>query len=68
MFSLLNPARQARRIGRKGHDADTARLETELAEKLGAKVNIEVGKNGAGKLMIGYSSLEQLDGILARLR
>ena len=68
VFSLLNPARQARRIGRKGHDADTARLETELAEKLGAKVNIEVGKNGAGKLMIGYSSLEQLDGILARLR
>jgi len=27
-----------------------------------------VGRKGAGKLVIGYSSLEQLDGILARLR
>jgi ParB family chromosome partitioning protein len=69
VFTLLNPARQqARRSAKRGHDADTARLETELAEKLGAKVNIEVGKKGAGKLVIGYSSLEQLDGILARLR
>ena len=69
VFSLLNPARQqARRSAKHGHDADTARLETELAEKLGAKVNIEVGRKGAGKLVIGYSSLEQLDGILARLR
>ena len=33
-----------------------------------AKVDIAVGKKGAGKLVIGYSSLEQLDGILARLR
>jgi ParB family transcriptional regulator, chromosome partitioning protein len=69
VFTLLNPARQqARRSAKRGHDADTARLETELAEKLGAKVNIEAGKKGAGKLVIGYSSLEQLDGILARLR
>ena len=69
VFTLLNPARQQeRRSAKRGHDADTARLETEIAEKLGAKVNIEVGKKGAGKLVIGYSSLEQLDGILARLR
>jgi ParB family transcriptional regulator, chromosome partitioning protein len=69
VFTLLNPAKQqARRGAKRGHDADTARLETELAEKLGAKVNIEVGKKGAGKLVIGYSNLEQLDGILARLR
>ncbi|HEY5307668.1 MAG TPA: ParB/RepB/Spo0J family partition protein, partial [Casimicrobiaceae bacterium] len=69
VFTLLNPAKQqARRSAKRGHDADTARLETELAEKLGAKVNIAVGKKGAGKLVIGYSSLEQLDGILARLR
>jgi len=69
VFTLLNPAKQqARRKAARGHDADTARLETELAEKLGAKVSIAVGKKGAGKLVIGYSSLEQLDGILARLR
>jgi len=69
VFTLLNPAqREARRSARRGLDADTARLETDLAEKLGAKVTIEVGKKGAGKLVIAYASLEQLDGILARLR
>jgi len=69
VFSLLNPAkREARRNAKRGHDADTARLETELAEKLGAMVKIEVGKNGTGKLVIAYSSLEQLDGIIGRLR
>ncbi len=69
VFTLLNPAkREARRSARRGHDADTARLETELAERLGAKVKIDVGKKGAGKLVISYASLEQLDGILARLR
>jgi ParB family transcriptional regulator, chromosome partitioning protein len=69
VFTLLNPAqREARRNARRGHDADTVRLETDLAEKLGAKVTIEVGRKGAGRLVIAYASLEQLDGILARLR
>ena len=48
-------------------DADTARLETEIAEKLGAKVKLVPRRGGAGRLVIDYSSLEQLDGILARL-
>jgi ParB family chromosome partitioning protein len=69
VFALLNPAkRDARRNAHRGHDADTARLETELAEALGAKVKIEAGKKGAGKLVVSYSSLEQLDGIIAKLR
>jgi ParB family chromosome partitioning protein len=63
----LNPAK-ARRTARRGPDTDTARLETELAEKLGAKVKIEAGNKGTGKLVITYASLEQLDGILAKLR
>jgi len=56
--------------GKKGAarpDADTARLETEIAEKLGAKVKLVPRRGGAGRLVIDYSSLEQLDGILARL-
>ena len=52
----------------RGHDADTARLEIELAEALGAKVRIDAGRNGAGRLVIDYASLAQLDGIVARLR
>ena len=69
VFGLLNPAkRAARRAGHAGHDADTARLETELAEKLGAKVRIEPGRDGAGRVVISYASLDVLDGILARIR
>ena len=52
----------------RGHDADTARLEIELAEALGAKVRIDVGRSGAGRVVIDYASLAQLDGIVARLR
>jgi ParB family chromosome partitioning protein len=59
--------RQARRAARAA-DPDVARLQDELAETLGAKVTIEAQAGGAGKLVIRYSSLDQLDGILARLR
>jgi ParB family chromosome partitioning protein len=49
-------------------DADLLRLQEDLAEALGADVKIEPKANDAGKLVIGYSSLDQLDGILAKLR
>jgi ParB family transcriptional regulator, chromosome partitioning protein len=61
-------ARAARRQARGGRDADTARLETELAESLGAKVTIDPGRKGGGRIVIHYSSLEQLDGILTRIK
>ncbi|QEM83685.1 ParB/RepB/Spo0J family partition protein [Halomonas binhaiensis] len=47
---------------------DVARLETRLAEVLGAPVKIQHGKAGKGKVMIQYSSLDELDGILAHIR
>lgn len=69
VFTLLNPATlSVGRSARKKKDADTARLETELAEALGAKVTIEASRRGAGRLVIVYSSLAQLDGILAKLK
>lgn len=48
-------------------DHDTLRLQNELTAKLGAKVVIEHKDNGAGKLVIAYSTLEELDGILEQL-
>ena len=48
--------------------ADVQRLEEELAETLGAVVRIESQPNGSGRLVIRYASLDQLDGVLARLR
>lgn len=49
-------------------DHDTLRLQNELTAKLGAKVVIEHKDNGAGKLVIAYSSLEELDGILDQIK
>jgi ParB family transcriptional regulator, chromosome partitioning protein len=49
-------------------DADVRRLETEVAEKLGAKVRIEHTQKGAGRLVIRYNSLDELDGILRHIR
>jgi ParB family chromosome partitioning protein len=53
-----------------GHaDADIRRLETDLADSLGATVRIRTkSKPGAGQIVIEYGSLDQLDGILAKLR
>jgi ParB family chromosome partitioning protein len=69
VHTLANPAqRQARAKSKPAYDADTARLENDLAEKLGAVVRIEPGRKGAGRVVIRYSSLDQLDGIIAKLR
>jgi ParB family chromosome partitioning protein len=51
----------------KSVDADTLRLQNELTAKLGAKVLIDHKENGAGKLIINYRSLEELDGILEQI-
>jgi len=67
VHGLLNPAKRAVRRGKPGYDADTARLENDIAEKLGAVVHIEPGRKGAGRVVIRYSNLEQLDGIVSRL-
>jgi ParB family transcriptional regulator, chromosome partitioning protein len=50
------------------HDADIKSLQDELAEKLGAEVVVEHTAKGKGRLVVKYSSLDQLDGILARIR
>jgi ParB family chromosome partitioning protein len=62
------PVRRKARATTAGRDADLVRLQEELAEILGARVRVDAAKKGAGRLVIEYSSLEQLDGILARLR
>jgi ParB family chromosome partitioning protein len=49
-------------------DADLARLQEHLAEALGASVSIEPRRDGAGRVVIRYSTLDQLDGLLDRLR
>jgi ParB family chromosome partitioning protein len=48
--------------------ADVRRLEIEVSEKLGAKVSVQHTTRGAGKLVISYNSLDELDGILKHIK
>jgi ParB family chromosome partitioning protein len=47
---------------------DVVRLEEELADRLGATVRLSADAKGRGKLVIEFASLDQLDGIVERLR
>jgi ParB family chromosome partitioning protein len=49
-------------------DADARRLQEDLSEALGASVSLKQAKGGRGSLVIRYSSLGQLDGIVSRLK
>jgi len=49
---------------KKTIDPDVRRLQDDLCEKLGARVEIEYSAKGKGKLIIEYGNLEQLEGIL----
>ncbi len=53
----------------KGHlDPDIRKLQENLSEKIGAKVDVQHGTRGTGKLVIHYNSLDELDGILAHIK
>jgi ParB family chromosome partitioning protein len=47
---------------------DVVRLEDELADLLGADVRLQADATGKGELAIKFASLDQLDGIVARLK
>ncbi|WP_280539853.1 ParB/RepB/Spo0J family partition protein [Chromohalobacter sp. 11-W] len=49
-------------------NTDVARLETRLAELLGAPVKIQHGASGKGRVTIRYTSLDELDGILGHIQ
>ena len=59
-------ARPARKRGADG-DPNVQRLESELAETLGATVTIEHGAKG-GRVVIRYNGLDELEGILAHIK
>ena len=57
---------------RAGEDVDgdpnVEKLMQELTDKLGARVAIQQGRGGRGKLIVSYNSLDELDGILAHIQ
>jgi len=66
--SLNGKAKEKKPSAPKFKDADCVALEKDLTEKLGLNVSIDTkGNSGAGRIMIQYKSLEQLDDLLVRL-
>ncbi len=55
-------------VSKSKPQADIVALERELSETLGTKINVLHGRGGKGRLVIHYSDLESLDGVLERLR
>ena len=53
--------------GGRSLDPDIRRLQDELAEKLGAKVQIQHSAKGRGKLVVTYNSVDELEGILGHI-
>ena len=62
---LLEPAKEKVAIK---ENPDVQRLQTDLSENLGAPVSIAHNAKGKGKLVINFSSLDQLDGILDHIK
>ena len=50
-----------------GIDSDVMRLQNELSQKFGARVQVESKENGSGRLVIHYTTLDELDGILNKI-
>jgi ParB family chromosome partitioning protein len=61
---LQNPPKKKTRRA----DPDILRLQDDLAETLCAKVKIQHGPKGKGKLVIAYNSPDELEGIIGHLK
>lgn len=62
----LNPAIKTAEVSAKT-DPDIKRLQEQVSERLGAPVEVQHKSTGKGKLVINYSSLDELDGILNKI-
>ena len=49
-------------------DPDVRNLQESLSDKLGARVQVQQAKGGKGRLVIDYTSLDELQGIIERIR
>ena len=66
VHNALNPATRLEHK-KSAPNRDILHLQEKIADRLGAKVLIQHGTKGAGKLVIEYKTLDQLDGILAKM-
>ena len=65
--AVENLAKSDSKTQSKNKDPDTAILERQLSESLGAKINIKHSKSG-GVISIKYSTMNELQGIIEKIR
>ena len=69
---LVQEAGQAPKAGQRAApprlDPDSRRLQEELCESLGAQVRLKPRRGGRGSLLIEYASLDQLQGLIVKLK
>jgi ParB family chromosome partitioning protein len=69
---LLAPAadktRPAVAAAAQKEDPNVQALQQDLTERLGAKVLIQQGSGGRGRLVVTYNTLDELDGILRHIK
>lgn len=66
MASELNPPQK--KANNVALDRDLVRLEEDLSDAVGATVKINANRKGAGSVTIRFASLDQLDGLIERMR
>jgi len=64
----LEPMPLVPMVAARSKDPDTVRLERELSDRIGAPVSITFDGKSAGTLVIKYTSVDELEGILKHLR
>ncbi|MCK9989637.1 MAG: ParB/RepB/Spo0J family partition protein [Rugosibacter sp.] len=64
--SELNPPQK--KANNVALDRDLVRLEEDLSDAVGATVKINANRKGAGSVTIRFASLDQLDGLIERMR
>jgi len=60
--------RQDKPVVQPTMDPNVRHLQDDLSQRLGTRVEIKHGSSGGGKLVLAYSSLDQLDGILSHIK
>ncbi|MDT8320528.1 MAG: ParB/RepB/Spo0J family partition protein [Xanthomonadales bacterium] len=66
--NLVRRLQQPKKETGRRSDPDITRLQNRLGEALGARVRIQHQASGKGKLVISYTSADEFEGILHRLK
>jgi ParB family transcriptional regulator, chromosome partitioning protein len=66
--NLVRQLLKPRSTAATSNDLDILQLQRDISDKLGARVTFHHTKSGKGKMIVRYSSLDELDGLLARIK